>query len=196
MAVHTCCWHLFLVTQSSKAAPGLQMHLVSEVPARMHETVLQVVYGSKAMSKVLLSAGALWCAERRQLWRESVSQAHLHLGSGSRQHSARVAQAPARLPLLSAHHQPARQCAGDHGMHCPHGSGMPAFANLACSTYALVYALLSLLGLLVGHIAHCKIPKLVEMQKTSPLGVKLMRSQVLYRAAQRGLYSTAAEEQA
>ena len=99
----------------------------------------------KAVSKLWLSAGALWRAECWQLWRESVSQAHLYLGSGSRQHSAGVAQAPAHLPVLSAHHQPARQCAGDHVMQCVCGSVVPAFVHLACSTYASMFALLSLL---------------------------------------------------
>jgi len=167
--LHGCCMHLFQVTQASKAAQGMQMQLVPEVLACMHETVLQAVFKCKAMRKLWVSAGALWCAECRQFWRESVSQAYLHLGSGSRQHSARVAQAPARLPVLSAHHQPARQCAGDHVVHCPHGSEVPAFANLACSTCASVYAFLSLLGLLVG-----------------PLQI----------AGYPSLYSTAAEEQA
>ena len=57
-------------------------------------------------------AGAVWSAERRQLWREPVPQAYLHLGGGPRQPLASLAQAPACLQILPAHHQPAGQCSG------------------------------------------------------------------------------------
>lgn len=79
---------------------------------------------------VCLCVGEVWGPECRQLWCEPVTQAYLHLGGGSRQPDAPVAQAPARLPFLPAHHQPARQCPGQ-----PAGSSS---LLMICLVYTLV----------------------------------------------------------
>lgn len=57
-------------------------------------------------------AGALRRAQRGQLWRQPVAQAHVHLGRGAGQRSARLARAAARVPLAAADHQPAGRCQG------------------------------------------------------------------------------------
>lgn len=75
-------------------------------------------------------AGPLWCAQRRQLWRGAVAEAHLHLGRRARRAAARLAAPHALLPHAPADHQPARRRAvlrraadGERGVVQRLGSG-------------------------------------------------------------------------
>lgn len=93
---------------SRRSPPGLGE---AQYTAIIHDAILNCSC-RLSLFAVCLLLGEVWGAECRQLWCESVTQAHLHLGGGTRQLAAPVAQAPACLPVLPAHHQPAWQCPG------------------------------------------------------------------------------------
>ena len=70
-----------------------------------------------------LPAGPLRRAQRRQLWRGAVPQAHLHLGGRPRRAAARLAPPHALLPHPPADHQPAGGRAVPRG--APDGESLP-----------------------------------------------------------------------
>ena len=89
-----------------KMAHCLCSKLVSEETGEQSRRLCGIVY-------CFCRAGALWSAERRQLWGEPVAEADLYLGCCPGGAAPRLAPTAAHLPLPTAHHQPAWQRPGE-----------------------------------------------------------------------------------